>query len=157
MTAVAAGGSGTYTVADIQAAQGTDRFAGWALVVAYNDPAAPMRNLTVFDGFGVLQSTDPTTTMTVSGFQTPPAGPVRTQVGAVSYEGDFGYTGDQFQLNGTKLTDAKNPANNTFNSTVSEDGVAVSRPQPADRNLFGVDIDRMDADGISVTTRPPRR
>ncbi|MGQ0463918.1 MAG: Ig-like domain-containing protein [Sporichthyaceae bacterium] len=150
---VSAGGAGTYTVANIQAAQGDDRFAGWALVVAYNDPNAPMRNLTVFDGFGVLQSSDKSTSMTVSGFQTPPSGTVRTQVGAVSYEGDFGYTGDQLQLNGTNLTDAQNPVGNTFNSTVSEGGVLLAGRTPADRNpndrnLFGVDIDRMDASGI---------
>ena len=36
--AVQAGGAGTYTVANVQAGTGQDRYAGWGLVVAYHDP-----------------------------------------------------------------------------------------------------------------------
>ena len=35
--AVKAAGSGVYTVADVQAGTGQDRYAGWSLVVAYED------------------------------------------------------------------------------------------------------------------------
>jgi hypothetical protein len=49
---VRAGGSGTYTVANIQADEGLDRDAGWGLVVVVHDPSqTPSRNLSVFDGF----------------------------------------------------------------------------------------------------------
>ena len=34
---VPAGGAGTYTVANVQAGTGDDRYAGWSLVVAYQD------------------------------------------------------------------------------------------------------------------------
>jgi hypothetical protein len=44
------GGSGIYTVANVQSATGEDRNAGWALVVAYEAAGDPPRNLTVFDG-----------------------------------------------------------------------------------------------------------
>ena len=47
---------GVYTVADVQSATGEDRYAGWSLIVAYEAPADPPRNLTVFDG---LQSVTP--------------------------------------------------------------------------------------------------
>ena len=43
-------GSGVYTVANVQSATGEDRYAGWALVVAYEAAGEPPRNLTVFDG-----------------------------------------------------------------------------------------------------------
>ena len=43
---VAAAGSGTYTVANVQTGTGNDRFAGWALFVAYRDTAQPIRRLT---------------------------------------------------------------------------------------------------------------
>jgi hypothetical protein len=33
--------------------------AGWSRVVAYGAPGAPARNLTVFGGYAVQQSTDP--------------------------------------------------------------------------------------------------
>ena len=49
---VAAAGPGTYTTANVQLGTGLSDSSsgGWALVVAYGDPAAPSRNLSVFDG-----------------------------------------------------------------------------------------------------------
>jgi hypothetical protein len=47
---VQAEGVGTWWGANIAAATGADRYAGWTLVVAYQNPALPLRNLTVFDG-----------------------------------------------------------------------------------------------------------
>ncbi|HEY5869637.1 MAG TPA: hypothetical protein VI542_29415, partial [Candidatus Tectomicrobia bacterium] len=50
---VHAGGSGTYSVADVDAEDGNDGlgfFAGWALVIVIRDPTEPLRNLTVFNG-----------------------------------------------------------------------------------------------------------
>ena len=87
---VAAAGGGTYAVGNVRAGTGGDRYAGWSLVVAYRDTAQPARNLTVFDGLTTIASNAPPTTIPVSGFQTPPAGPVRTTLGFVSYEGDLG-------------------------------------------------------------------
>ena len=79
---VAAAGPGTYSVADVQAGTGRDRQAGWALAVAYRDTAQPPRNLTIFDGFQIVNGGNPNVrTGPVSGFQTPPTGPVRTRLG----------------------------------------------------------------------------
>ena len=47
---------------------------GWALVVAYGDPAAPSRNLSVFDGMQTVGSSG-AVTIPLSGFQTPLYGP----------------------------------------------------------------------------------
>ncbi|MHA7246763.1 Ig-like domain-containing protein [Arthrobacter tecti] len=146
-SAVAAAGSGTYQVANIQAARGVDQYAGWSLVVAYGNPGEPMRNLTVFDGFGSVSGTE-VVTIPVSGFQTPPSGQVRTRVGSVTFEGDRGFVGDQLQLNGQNLTNAANPAANTFNSTVSEDGSLITTRNPNYVNNMGSDADRFDATGI---------
>src|SRR5262249_9294246 len=44
---VKAAGAGTYAVANVQAGTGGDRYAGWTLVVAYEDLTQPPRNLTV--------------------------------------------------------------------------------------------------------------
>ena len=53
-------------------------------------------------------------------------------LGVVAYEGDFGYTGDSFQLNGTSLSDALNPADNFFNSSITRFGAAVTPAQLQD-------------------------
>ena len=119
---VQAAGAGTYSVANVQAGTGGDRYAGWTLVVAYQDPTQPPRNLTVDDGFVTVQSGSPPITIPVSGFRTPPSGPVRTTLGFVAYEGDAGLTGDSATLNTTKLSDPGSPANNFFDSAISEPG-----------------------------------
>ncbi len=145
---VRASRSGTYAVANVQAGTGVDRHAGWALVVAYRDPARPSRNLTVFDGFAAVSTANPVVTINVSGFVTPFAGPVNTHVGVVAYEGDFGSTGDQLQLNSTVLTDALNPSNNFFNSTVTRLGSSVTAKSPNYANQLGFDIDDVSANGV---------
>src|SRR5262249_1354161 len=57
---VKAAGNGTYTVANVQAALTSPTrngyYAGWALVVAYEAPGLPPRNLTVFDGYALVQN-----------------------------------------------------------------------------------------------------
>ena len=145
---VAAGGAGTYAVGDVRAGTGGDRYAGWSLVVAYRDTAQPARNLTVFDGLTTIVSNAPPTTIPVSGFTTPPAGPVRTTLGFVSYEGDLGLGGDTASLNATTLGNAANQATNFFNSSISANGVAVSTRNPAFRNTMGYDSDLFNADGV---------
>ncbi|GAA0544346.1 hypothetical protein GCM10010172_27390 [Paractinoplanes ferrugineus] len=149
---VSGAGSGVYTVANIQAGTGKDRYAGWSLVIAYKNSALPMHSLRVYDGFGVVKDGDTKVDIAVSGFQTPHTGTVNAAVGTVVYEGDRGKTGDSLQI-GTaskplaSMSDAKNPADNFFNSTNSEDGTSVAGRAPNNDNLMGVDLDRFDASG----------
>ncbi len=146
---VRAGGAGRYAVANVQSGTGMDRFAGWSLVVVYRDPAQPLRNLTVFDGLAVIEQGDPPLSIGVSGFRTPLAGPVRTSVGLVAYEGDRGSAGDRLALDGQLLSDAANPATNLFNSSVSFEGTnTISQRIPAFINGLGFDADRIVADGF---------
>ncbi|MEV4509733.1 Ig-like domain-containing protein [Dactylosporangium sp. NPDC049525] len=149
---VAGAGAGTYAVADIQAATGVnDRYAAWSLAVVLHDPAQPVRNMVVYDGFGSVRGITPgdaTVTIPVTGFQTPPTGTVTTSLGAVAYEGDGGSGGDSVRLDGTPLADALSPATNFFNSTISDHGAPVTARTPADANLLGFDIDHVDASGV---------
>ena len=91
-------GAGTYTVANVQAQQNSsDLYAGWSLVVAYRAPGEPARNLTVFDGYGSVDSSptsDKTVNIPVSGFKAPTTGPVKATLGFIAYEGDLAKTGD---------------------------------------------------------------
>jgi uncharacterized repeat protein (TIGR01451 family) len=141
-------GPGLYTVANVQAATGEDRYAGWALVVAYESPGDPPRNLTVFDGLQSVTQGKPALTIPVSGFQTPLSGPVRTKLGFVAYEGDLGIAGDSAALDGRVLTDAVNPANNFFNSTISVDGRNRTEKNPDYVNQLGFDANVIAANGI---------
>jgi uncharacterized repeat protein (TIGR01451 family) len=144
---VRAAGAGTYTVGTSAATAAQDKHAGWALVVTYRDPAAPLRNLTVFDGFQRVQSGSPLA-IPLSGFVTPAAGPVRARVGVVTYEGDLGITGDSLQFAGSPLSGPLNPATNPFNSTVSVLGQPAAGRDPAYANTFGTDVDLFAADGL---------
>jgi len=143
---VQSAGVGSYTVADVQAGTGEDRYGGWSLVVAYRDSAEPARNLTIFDGLNNVTKAKPAITIGVTGFQTPATGPVKTNLGFVSFEGDRGLGGDNATLNGKVLSTATNPANNFFNSSISKDGVPVTTKQPDYNNQLGYDAVLMKAD-----------
>lgn len=144
---VQAGGNGTYRVANVRSTTGSNMFGGWGLVVAYRDPALPARNLVVFDGFAHV-APGATVGIGVAGFVTPPAGAVNTRLGVLTYEGDRGFTGDGFRLNATVLSDAVNPGNNFFNSSISRFGVNVTTKNPNYVNQLGFDLDLVNANGI---------
>jgi uncharacterized repeat protein (TIGR01451 family) len=151
---VQAAGTGSYTVANVQANIGTtagNDYAGWSLVIVVRDGSKPLRNLTVFDGYGNIQG-GATVNTTVSGFLTPALGTPTTRVGVVSWEGDrgTGFTGDQMRVNGTALTDALSPSNDFFNSTIADTGIYVTAGQnPAFTNQMG-----MDAKQVKTTAVP---
>ncbi|GAA2696765.1 Ig-like domain-containing protein [Actinoplanes palleronii] len=148
VTALVAGaGSGVYGVADIQTGTGVDRFAGWALAVAYRNPAEVLRALRVYDGLGTVSSGSGNLDIPVSGFETPHSGTVRAEVGTVAYEGDLGKKGDVLRIDGQLMSDDANPVDNFFNSTVSSGGLPVGGRDPGFVNLLGVDIDQFDATG----------
>ena len=92
---VQSGGAGTYFGANVQAGRSSDHYAGWSLVVAYRDTSAagaqPDDLRRPQDD--PLRRTRPTT-ITVSGFRTPPNGAVNSNVGFITYEGDLGIVGD---------------------------------------------------------------
>ena len=147
---VQAAGVGTYTVANVQAGTGTDRYGGWSLVVAYLDASEEVNWVSVYDGFestgfgGSASSTD----VVLNGFQTPASGTVAAKFGMVSYEGELGWTGETATLNGATLTDALHPAGNYFNSTISRLGSHVTAKNPNYVNQLGFDANVMNVDGL---------
>jgi uncharacterized repeat protein (TIGR01451 family) len=149
-TFVRNGGNGTYWVGDIQAATGSDRYAGWSLVVAYRNPALPLRDLSVFEGFADVTTTpgNDTVSIPISGFLTPATGPVNASVGFVTWEGDRGRVGETVKLNTVTLTDAARPSNNFFDSSISDSGANVTARSPNSPNTFGVDVARVVANGV---------
>jgi hypothetical protein len=116
-------------------------------VVAYRAAGEPIRDLSVYDGLATIEGTS-SSTVTIDGFETPAAGPVESDLGLVTYEGDYGITGDSVALNGTTLTDAVNPANNFFNSSISAGGARVNAKNPDHVDQLGFDADTVSADGL---------
>ena len=150
--AVQAAGNGSYTVANVQTATGTNIHGGWSLTIAYSNPTDPPRNLTVFAGFGSVANGD-IIDFTLNGFQTPATGAVNTTLGAVSYEGDAGSTGDQMQLGDTvphlqNVSDALHNVGNTFTSVLSDLGVDSSTRSPNYPNQLGFDAATFNVDGF---------
>ena len=127
-------------------------FAGWAMVVFYDDGGATTRNLALFDGLDDVASGQPASA-TISGFLVPNAG-YDAKLGVVAWEGDDSVSGDALIFNGTTLSDAQNPADNFFNSTRSALGVPVSvvgdLPQTTGGPgaLSGVDLDVVDVTAL---------
>ena len=137
---VVAGGNGTYMVSNVQSTSNTTNvYAGWALVVAYRLASLAQRNIVVWDGYANVNGA--TVTIPVSGFVTPPGGTVNTKLGVVAYEGDLGFTGDSFSLNGVALGDALNPTTNFFNSSITALGSQYINKAPNYVNQLGFDID----------------
>ncbi|MGK3997754.1 hypothetical protein [Sorangium sp. So ce1024] len=119
-------------------------FAGWWMVVLYEQTTAPARNLAIFDGLDPVID-GATVSWTVSGFVVPPGGG-QAKLGVIGYDGDSS-GGDALEWNGTALFDDQNPANNFFNSSRSFLGAPMSSPGDLPRltggplSMSGIDID----------------
>jgi hypothetical protein len=129
----------TYSVADIQAGLGGDRYSGWSLIIVYEDPLEPWRELNVFDGFAVVSGPDVTTN--ISGFNVPANGSFKAEFGAFAYEGDLGTTGDTFSMNSILVggNSTTNNSNNFWDSSISS--LTPYTRTPNYTNTFGLDID----------------
>ncbi|MFK0168216.1 DUF3344 domain-containing protein [Streptomyces sp. NPDC090306] len=139
-------GPGQYTVAQVNVAMGRSAagaWGGWTLVVAYENPAEPLRHLALWDGFGPLGAgADRTVRLRGMPFPAKASG----RAGLVAYDGDRGTTGDSLTLSTgrtatTVLGDGTNPGADVLNSTISEPGRAVSGRTPAYANTLGYDSD----------------
>ncbi|MFE1194920.1 DUF3344 domain-containing protein [Streptomyces olivaceoviridis] len=141
-------GPGLYTVAQINIATGRSAagaWGGWTLVVAYENPAEPVRELALWDGF---QTLDTPVDVRLTGMRVPARAGGR--VGLVAYDGDRGSAGETLTLSvgprrtPVALRDSANPPDDVLNSTISEPGDVPARRIPAYANTLGYDSDVFD-------------
>ncbi|WP_243349833.1 T9SS type A sorting domain-containing protein [Parabacteroides sp. FAFU027] len=100
---VKAHGVGNYTVANIKTQEGSGGdigdYAGWGMVIVYEDPDEITRNITIFDGFADL---DPNGTsgyaFKIDGFKSVLSGPVSLKLGVMAGEGDSSIVHDWFNV-----------------------------------------------------------
>lgn len=149
-------GAGDFRVTDVEALPlagvTVDRaFAAWTLVVFYENPGDPLRNLALFDSFTSIDPGIPgqeSASVLLKGFLVPKG--FQARMSAITYEGDLDYLGDHFTINGVKVTDAQNPADNFFNSSRSFLGAPVSGPFDVPKlsglpgSMGGYDLDTID-------------
>jgi uncharacterized repeat protein (TIGR01451 family) len=156
------GGTGTYWAANLVNQTGaTGLCGGWSIIVIYNDPALPLRNLTIFRGISAINATNPQN-INITGFFTPPSpAAVNLKLGVYSFEGDRGTAGDSLKFNGAgtflSVTNLKNTADNAFNSTITtQTPLAVNEVtrSPADANTLGMDLDIFTPDNSTYTYLP---
>ncbi|GAA1013799.1 hypothetical protein STXM2123_5469 [Streptomyces sp. F-3] len=145
-------GSGLYTVAQVNVAAGKSAagaWGGWTLVVAYENPAEPLRDIAIWDGFAPLKSRGPQE-MRLDNPRFPAnAGGI---AGFVAYNGDRGTTGDSFTLTvgqdrPVALSNSANPANDVLNSTIGDLPSAPSTRVPSYAHTLGYDSDVFDLTG----------
>jgi len=161
-------GNGTYYIADVTAATGSTSgggfFAGWALVVVYENLAMPYSTLRVYDGFLQVYNggSGTTQTITLNGLN-PPANfalPSDAYMSMVSWEGDANLAasaanpnGDYVKVNGTAVANAVNPVTNFWNGTISKNGIHQGGDKNPDfKNQMGIDIDEVEiGTGFGIT------
>ncbi|WP_127136859.1 T9SS type B sorting domain-containing protein [Flagellimonas oceanensis] len=143
--------NGEYTVANVVASTAqTNVSAGWTMVVIYENQNSTSKYISTFDGYAAMGSTYRETNVPFSGFKTVPAPlPVNAVIGAGTMDGDR-VTGPSMRFRAntsdswTYLSDAINPSNNVFNSTISHLGSWVDTRTPKSHNTLGWDADILD-------------
>ncbi|QCT01033.1 conserved repeat domain protein [Paenibacillus algicola] len=161
---VQAAGAGTYTVGDIvattSAINNTTNSGGWTLMVAYQNPTLPIRNMSIFVASEFVSTGSGSTPFNISGFFTPTTGPVNGRLQVSSLEGDSNRIGDQLLFGPTvgtltPVSGPNNPIDNFFASQINGDdgtldtsGTFGNLNQPlginADGRRQGYDITNID-------------
>lgn len=136
---VIATGNGTYTLSDLDIYQtlidepgycnNRTNFAGWALVVVYEDASLPLNQINIYDG---LESIPNDITITLNNLNV--IDNLGAQIGFIAWEGDSNLAvNETLQINGNTLSNPPlNPANNAFNGTNSFTGSTT---------LYNMDLD----------------
>ncbi|MFR9725721.1 DUF3344 domain-containing protein [Streptomyces sp. MS19] len=154
---------GAWTVGQINTAGGHSPeggWGGWTLVVAYENPDEPLRELVLWDGLETVgQGRE--LSLAADGLDIPAGADGR--LGLVAGGGDRGVDGDQVTVRvpggpATPLADAANPAGDVLNGTVSDLGDPRTARTPAYAHTLGYDADVLDishaltdgADGLGV-------
>ncbi len=142
-------GVGEYFAANITATEGADggdigKFAGWGLVVVYENSNMKNRDITVFDGHAFVSNNIVANhTIPVSGFNSAMSGTVGVKLGVMAGEGDVNYEGDYFQIQKLNTNDylflshSGNSTNNFFKSSINTGG---NNRNPNLVNNTGLDI-----------------
>lgn len=144
-----------YTVANVYSRLGIsyNLWGGWNIVVVYENDSYPMRNLNVFDGLVNIDNAGTEVEVGITGFETPPSGPVTFDVGVYGYDGDRGFNGDSLLFDGgsgfVPIFNALNPADDIFNFSQTTESAASTSQLPLIHNNISIDADIFSPDNSS--------
>ena len=148
-TQVQTTGNANYTVSDFDISSflnantycnnGTN-FAGWAMVIIYENANLPLNQLNVYDGFQAIpisQQTPPETSLTINLNSLNVIDNIGAKIGFIAWEGDKNISvRESLFINNTLISALPlNPPNNVFNGTNS----FTQNP-----NLYNMDLDVFD-------------
>ena len=146
---------GSYQVANVEAAVGSlshsglGTAAGWQIVFVYQSPDLTPWHVAIYDGYAHVSSTTTDYDITFDGFTARPGGDVEAKVLFGSLDGDRGPNGDRLQIQnpaGTfvDLSAPQRPADNFFNSRITQPGGDFTNRSPASLNTLGFDAGLLD-------------
>lgn len=153
-------GSGTYTVANIPATPGIinggGKYAGWCLVVVYQNTALPLQSIRLYDGYYQVftSTTGPASiNVTLNNLNVPnnTLAAADAVMSTLAWEGDgnLGATttnpsGDFVKVNSITVSNAANLSTNFWNGSITKNGAYVTTKNPSYANQMGIDIDEMN-------------
>jgi len=157
---VQSSGAGTFTVADVPATAGSTanggRFAGWSIVVAYENPASLLNSVRIYHGYYQVftSSNGPASvSVTLNDLNVPnnslSAGDATMSVMGWEGDGNLGATnsnpeGDFVKVNNVVVSNAVNMGTNFWNGSISNNGTYVTTKNPSYSNQMGIDIDQVN-------------
>jgi len=119
-------GNGTYTLSDLDLTEyiapycptGTN-FAGWSIVIVYEDPQITLNQLNVYDGLESVSAINPSLTIELENLNV--IDNQGAKIGFLAWEGDAAIAvNETLRINGNIISNPPlNPPNNVFNSTNS--------------------------------------
>ncbi|VXB68017.1 conserved hypothetical protein [Flavobacterium sp. 9AF] len=136
-TFIQTNGNGDYTLSNLDISafevyhkQISTNFAGWAILIIYENSNLPLNQINVYDGLQGVPSNlsiDLTNLYVIDNNN--------ATAGFIAWEGDASLPTETFAINGTVISNASNPINNVFNGTNSITGAS---------DLYNVDLDIYD-------------
>jgi len=138
--------NGVYMLADIKSHIGAEpnhgNYAGWALVVIYQNHTEDYRNITLFDGYATVDSGFKED-LVIDGFLTPKTAPINSKIAFFTMDGEGGTNSltvvSEILNKETKVSGPDNPPDSLFNSTIQ----GVYNRQP-DYPSLRLDLDILD-------------
>ncbi|MCH4552067.1 hypothetical protein [Aestuariibaculum lutulentum] len=143
--------NGTYTVANIKAAQGYisgGSSGGWLLYVIYKSETETPKYFTTYNGLIGVES-DPAT-IYFNNFKTPAKGNIKTSLSIATLEGDRRITSDYCAIldsdsnNFINLKSNDREENNFFNSSITINSETDISRNPNSTNTLGFDLVKID-------------
>ena len=156
---VQSNGAGTFTVADVPATPGSTsnggRFAGWSIIVAYENPASLLNSVRVYHGYYQIftsGSGPASVSVTLNDLNAPnnslSANDAVMTVMGWEGDGNLGATasnpeGDFVKVNNVVVSNTANVGTNFWNGSISNNGSYITTKNPNYSNQMGIDIDQV--------------